>query len=130
MSGSPVLNLRRVQMAVKLATGHDVSTVDLCLALLGQMGGTNKIALDRTSLKVHHSRLRNWQIADSLIRASILAAAARPSQADLAALYATYCAEAESAGLIPMAPATFRLRSFSAPAPEGTQRRGRIDRVF
>lgn len=130
MSGSPVLNLRRVQMAVKLATGHDVSTVDLCSALLGQMGATNKIALDRTSLKVHHSRLRNWQIADSILRASIAAASVRPSQAELMLLYATYCTQAEDAGLIPMAPATFRLRSFSSPTPEGAQRRGRISRVF
>jgi hypothetical protein len=130
MSGSPVLNLRRVQMAVKLSTGQDVSTVDLCLALLGQMGTTTKISLDRTSLKVHHSRLRNWQIADSILRASIIANSARPSQADLVTLYATYCTEAESAGLVPMAPATFRLRSFSSPSPEGPHRRGRLTRVF
>jgi hypothetical protein len=126
MSGSPVLNLRRVQMAVKNATGLDVSTVDLCHALLVQMGATNKIALDRTSLKVHHARLLNWQIADSVVMEALASLGGRLSQSDINRLYDAYVPLAEKADLVPMAPATFRLRAYAAPAPTRPRRAARV----
>lgn len=129
MSGSPVVTLRRIQEAVKSAGGQDITTLDLSRGLIAQMGETGSLRLDLTSLKVHHDRLLNWQIADRLI----LAAPpdedddrpGRLSQDLLASLYASYTPLAEAAGLVPMAFATFRLRAYAAPTSSRVRRRVR-----
>jgi hypothetical protein len=130
MSGSPVVTLRRIQEAVKSAGGQDITTLDLSRCLIAQMGETGSLRLDLVSLKVHHDRLLNWQIADRLIMGAPPGDEDEPgrlSQAKLADLYSAYTAQAEAAGLVPMAYATFRLRAYAAPT---SNRRRRVIRVL
>lgn len=126
MSGSPVLNLRRLQTGIQRATGVDVPALDLAGGLLAAMGDSNSIRLDRTSLKVHHARLLNWQIADSVVMEALASLGGRLSQSDINRLYDAYVPLAEKADLVPMAPATFRLRAYAAPAPTRPRRAARV----
>lgn len=117
MSGSPVVSLRRLQSVVHRVTGRHVSSLDLASALLGAMD-SGSFRFERCSLKAYRDRLRNWQMADSLIIATW--DAERPKQAlafrsarlDLPTIYETYRKRAEAEGLAPFAFVTFRIRAY------------------
>lgn len=110
MSGSCVLSLRRLQAAVKTATGVDVPALPMARALLEQMGA-GSLRFDRDSLETHERRLRNWQAADSaLLSNAPIGGGAHQQQA-----YASYLEEARAAGLEPMSFNTFKLRVYNLP---------------
>lgn len=78
---------------------------------------------DRSSLESHLARLRNWQLADSIIiaawnreRENLAGCPLRLIRLDMPALYQTYLERAKVAGVAePFAYTTFRIRAYELP---------------
>jgi hypothetical protein len=126
MPGSPVSNVRRLQTVIFTSSGRHVTSLALVQALIGQMEASGSLRFSRESLEDYADKLRNWQIADSVIADAIRAKEAAlqqprslmddPPPYQLKGYYATYAARAKEAGLRPLAYATFKTRASDFPS--------------
>jgi hypothetical protein len=125
LSGSPVQTIRRLQQAIYDASGHRIPALSLVSAIVANMEA-DILKLNNAALQEYHRKLRNWQLADSIILHAIEDRQKNmptnkfedPEPIRLRKHYDDYFRAARRNDLIPMAFPTFKKRAAHFPYVE------------